>query len=135
MKRILYLSLAVICLIVTGCGINSSNYPNSNANTNVVIQDGQFRYLRKVQGECEQLYVFGIGGLSKNSIVNNAIQDMYDKANLKDGQVIINITTTVGTQIYFPLICSKKRNNNHKCIHTQIHYRRCKPNYSFCFCE
>jgi hypothetical protein len=109
MKRILYLSLAVICLIVTGCGINSSNYPNSNANTNVVIQDGQFRYLRKVQGECEQLYVFGIGGLSKNSIVNNAIQDMYDKANLKDGQVIINITTTVGTQIYFPLICSKKR--------------------------
>lgn len=109
MKRIYYLLAAVVSVILTGCGVNSSHYSNSNGNTNVVIQDGQFRYLRKVKGECEQTYIFGIGGLSKNSLANNAIQDMYDNAGLKDGQVIINITTTVSSQVYFPLIYSKRR--------------------------
>lgn len=109
MKRIVYLFMAVVCLIVSGCGVNSSQYPNSNGNTNVVIQDGHFRYLKKVKGECCQTYIFGIGGLSKSSLANNAIQDMYDKADLKDGQVIVNITTSVSSQVYFPLIYTTRR--------------------------
>lgn len=109
MKRIIYFFLAITCLIISGCGVNSSQYSNSNGNTNVLIRDGHFRYLRKVKGECEQTYIFGIGGLSKNSLANNAIQDMYDNAGLQDGQVIINITTTVSSQVYFPLIVTKRR--------------------------
>lgn len=108
MKRIFYLSLVFICLLVSGCGINSSHYPNTNGNTNVVIKDGNFRYLKKVTGECTQSYVFGIGGLSKSSLTDNAIQNMYDNANLQDGQVIINITTTVTSQIYFPIVYTKR---------------------------
>lgn len=108
MKRIIYLFLAVICLIVSGCGVNSTSYQNSNNNTNVMIQDSQFRYVKKVKGECNQMYVFGAGLLDKGTLTNNAIQDMYDKANLKDGQAIINITTTVSKKIYFPLIATKR---------------------------
>ena len=33
---------------------------------------------------------------------------MYDNANLQDGQVIINITTTVTSQIYFPIVYTKR---------------------------
>ncbi|MCR4664785.1 MAG: hypothetical protein K5660_05415 [Paludibacteraceae bacterium] len=108
MKRIFYLFFAAVCLLMSGCGTNKTSYQNSNNNTNVVIQDSHFRYVKKVKGECNQMYVFGAGILDKGALVNNAIQDMYDKAKLKDGQVIINITTTVSKKIYFPLIATKR---------------------------
>ncbi len=47
-----------------------------------------------VEGESKQNYWFGIGGLSKKSLGESAMSEMYKNANLTGSQAIINVNVS-----------------------------------------
>ena len=86
-------------LLLTGCGTNQAPVQNYPAVTEVQLNRNNFRIVGEVYGYSRQVYVFGIGGLSKKSLEKNAIMDMYENANLQGSQAIVNITSSVSTVI------------------------------------
>ena len=77
---------------MTGCGTTMLNTANHyGTQTNVELSHNNFKVIKQVEGFSSASYVLGIGGLSRNAARNNAINDMLKKANLRDGQTIVNI--------------------------------------------
>lgn len=82
-----------IALFLTGCGINSNLTSNANVNqTNVVLSENNFHVVKTVDADVSATYVFGIGGLSKKALHNNAVAELTKKANLKGSQALVNVT-------------------------------------------
>lgn len=94
MKKLLgCLAMAIMALMLTGCGISSHVSSNVNNNvTNVVLQDNNYDVVKSVESEVSQSYVFGIGGLSAKALRNNAVSELTKKANLQGSQALINVT-------------------------------------------
>ena len=59
--------------------------------TQVVLDKANFNVIGTVDGVATATYLLGIGGLSEKSLKGNAIADMYERANLKGSQAIINV--------------------------------------------
>ena len=103
MKAIKYLFLCCISAILfSSCGIaaglNTTSYPNDPVQTQVRLQEKNFKVVGVVKGEWSAKYVFGIGGLSQKSLANSALSDMYKNADLTGSQTIVNVTTVVSTK-------------------------------------
>ena len=103
MKTIKYLFICCISVVLfSSCGvamgINGTSYPNDPVQTQVRLQEKNFKVVGVVKGEWSATYVLGIGGLSKQSLMNSAISDMYEKANLTGSQTIVNITSVVSVK-------------------------------------
>lgn len=101
MKRFvaLLMSLVVVAML-TGCSVTSNHTKNVNlTQTNVVLQKDNFKIVKTVSSEVSSTYVFGIGGLSKSALRDNAIADLTEKADLKGSQALINVTVKSDTQI------------------------------------
>ena len=50
-----------------------------------------FKVVKTVSGFSKTTYVFGIGGASQKAARENAIQNMFEEANLTGAQTIVNI--------------------------------------------
>lgn len=95
----LLISICAIMVVFTGCsGLHSMTYNTMNR-TEVVLSQNNFRVVGPVEGTVSSTYVFGIGGASKKTMRDNAVQQMYKNANLKGSQTIINVnySSTVKT--------------------------------------
>ena len=94
MKRIFAIfAVAFVAVILTGCGMSSYMTSNVNVNqTNVVLQEDNFHVVRNVSAEVSQTYVFGIGGLSKRALKDNAVSELTEKAHLTGSQALVNVT-------------------------------------------
>lgn len=91
MKKIILLSMVCLGMLCSSCGISRQATSNQNQlQTEVVLAKKNYKIIGTVQGECTQNYVFGIGGLSKSSMENSAVAEMYRNANLTGSQAIIN---------------------------------------------
>lgn len=101
MKKILYFIFACGAMMLTSCAFNTTSYSNvDEVNTVVDLSSAEYEILGTVEGKSQQTYVFGIGGLSKKSLVENAKSDMYKNANLQANEAIIYPTTTTSVQSY-----------------------------------
>mgnify|MGYP007057722534 CR=1 FL=1 len=88
-------------LMLSGCGFNTTSYSNIDAvNTVVDLSNANYEIIGTVEGISKQTYVFGIGGLSKKSLIENAKSDMYRNANLQANEAIIYPSTTTSVQSY-----------------------------------
>lgn len=108
MKRFttLFVSLVVVTLL-TGCSITSNPTKNVNlTQTNVVLQKDNYEIVKTVTAEVSQTYVFGIGGMSRQALRDNAIAELTEKANLKGSQALINVT--VKSDVQFAFIWAKR---------------------------
>ncbi len=95
MKKTLLAVLCAVAFALTGCtGVSMLNH-NSINQTEVVLQKNNYKVVKTVEGTVTSTYVFGIGGYSETSLKDNAVNQMYRNADLKDGQAVININTTV----------------------------------------
>ena len=94
MKRFFAIfAAAFVAVILTGCGMSSYMTSNVNVNqTNVVLQEDNFHVVRNVSAEVSQTYVFGIGGLSKRALKDNAVSELTEKAHLTGSQALVNVT-------------------------------------------
>lgn len=89
-------------MMLTGCGISS--FPTKSYNvseTQVVLNQKNFRVLGSVSGESTLTRVFGIGGVSQRAVRENAIADMFNNANLSNAQTIININVKKHVSAYY----------------------------------
>lgn len=75
-----------------------SNY--NVAQTTLHLSRENFRVVGNVEGSAHATYVFGIGGVSRRAVRENAIADMYRNAHLTGAQAVTNVTTTVKTRFY-----------------------------------
>ena len=95
MKKLLFrVAMAVAAvLLLAGCGVSQNLTTNANLNqTNVVLSQKNFHVVKTVQAEVTATYVFGIGGMSKKALYNNAVADLTKKANLTGSQALVNVT-------------------------------------------
>ena len=103
MKKILSrIAMAVAAvLLLASCGLSQSLTTNANLNqTNVVLSQKNFHVVKHVQAETSATYVFGIGGLSKKSLYNNAVAELTKKANLTGSQALVNVTVKNSANLF-----------------------------------
>ena len=99
MKKLQLLAICMISALLVGCaGMNTTPYSNNPVETKVILSEANYQIVKAVEGQWSATYIFGIGGYSKKSLLNNAIGNMYQNAELTGNQQIINITTTVSTK-------------------------------------
>ena len=101
LKYFLFCCLSVVlfssCGVYSGC--NATRYPSYvPTHTEVRLLENNFKVVGIAKGEWSATYVFGIGGFSQKSLMNSAISDMYEKANLTGSQTIINVTSAVSVK-------------------------------------
>ena len=83
--------VAAMGLLMSSCGIHQDATSNYNQlQTQVVLNQANFEVVGTAKGECTQVYIFGIGGMSKNSMRESATSEMHKNANLRGSQAIIN---------------------------------------------
>ena len=89
----------MISALLVGCaGMNTTPYSNNPVETKVILSEANYQIVKAVEGQWSATYIFGIGGYSKKSIINNAVSNMYKNAELTGNQQIINITNTISTR-------------------------------------
>lgn len=95
MKKILLGVVVCLTLACSSCGISRQATGNQNVTqTEVVLAKKNYKVIGQVSGESAQNYWFGIGGLSKKSLGESAMSEMYKNANLKGSQAIINVNVS-----------------------------------------
>lgn len=95
MKK-LFIGLVACCaLACTSCGLSRESTGNQNlTQTEVVLAKKNYKIVGQATGTSTQNYWFGIGGLSKKSLGQSAMSEMYQSANLSGSQAIINVNIT-----------------------------------------
>ena len=95
MRKVLFACITCVSLLFTGCGVSREATSNANVTqTEVVLAHNNYKVVGTVYGESSQNYWFGIGGLSKKSLGESAMSEMYRNANLTGSQAIINVNVT-----------------------------------------
>lgn len=94
MKKLLMpFVVAIIAIVSSSCSVSSYMTQNTNVNqTNVVLSEANFHIVKTVSADVSQTYVFGIGGISKRALKNNAVSELTKKAELTGSQALVNIT-------------------------------------------
>lgn len=95
MKKALLAGVACAALMLTSCSVSRQATDNRNVTqTEVVLAKKNYKVIGMAEGTSAQNYWFGIGGLSKKSLGESAMSDMYKNANLKGSQAIINVNVS-----------------------------------------
>ena len=104
MKKIFFLIIG-IAFLFSSCAFHSGLTTNLNNHTTaVVLSKKNFKVIESVQGESQAMYIFGIGGLSRNALIAEARANMLSKANIVGGsKAIINETVEV-KHSFFPFV-------------------------------
>lgn len=107
MKKLNYFFVLAI-LLLTGCAYNRAPFQDYPVQTEVQLNQANFRVVGTVFGYSRQVYIFGVGGVSKKSLTQNAIMDMYENAHLKGSQAIVNVTTAFTTSSALGIYSSQR---------------------------
>lgn len=102
MKTIKTILFCLVAVLFASCaGLNFTPYANNPVETKVILSESNYHIVKEVSGEWSATYIFGIGGLSKKSLKNNAVSEMYKNAGLTGNQQIVNVTTTLSVENWF----------------------------------
>nr|WP_315130358.1 DUF6567 family protein [uncultured Flavobacterium sp.] len=105
MKKIILKSALAIMLVlsITSCSAVHSGAMENSAS----LSSANFSYAKQnIQGKSQATYVLGIGGLAKETLVNEAKQKMLAENPLKDNQTLANLTVNFKKSLYLGLIYS-----------------------------
>ena len=99
MKKLAMFLIVLTTIYLSSCGYNLQPISNIySSQTQVLLQNNEFKIIGKAKGEASATYILGIGGLSQKAIYNNAVADMFNNANLSGSQTIthINVHNHIG---------------------------------------
>lgn len=96
------LAILIISVLVTSCGIQHAFVLNTTGNvTNVELNKKNFKVVGKVSGSSTANYIFGIGGINKKALIENAKSEMLLNANLEGAaRAIVNVTIEEDFRFY-----------------------------------
>jgi PBP1b-binding outer membrane lipoprotein LpoB len=103
MKQAKILSAFVLILFfLSGCGIHMPLTANLNQhNTNVNLQQKNFKVVAYVKGEAKATFILGFGGLKKKTLIENAKADMLKNVDMVgSSRAIVNETVEIHTKNY-----------------------------------
>lgn len=101
MKKYLLMSAVALGLLVTSCGFSREATSNVNQiQTQVVLNQKNYKIVKNVSGESSQIYVLGIGGISNKALSESAMSEMIKNADLKESQAIINANVQFKSSFY-----------------------------------
>ncbi len=102
-KHIKFIAIALIAAFLPGCAMHTG-YMNNSAS----LSAANFSYTKQnLQGFAETWYVFGIGGLEKEALVEEAKRDMLKDFELKPNQVLANVTVNWKNSFFVVVTSSK----------------------------
>lgn len=91
-------------LLLGGCATHGGYVTNSAS-----LSTNNFAYVSKtVQGVAKATYVLGIGGLSRQALVEEARRDLLENYHLKDNQALVNITVSFKATFVIPIFMEHK---------------------------
>jgi hypothetical protein len=100
-KIILKSTLAVVLVFLLG-GCSAAHF--GTMSNSASLDSANFSYVKQnIKGKSQATYVFGIGGLAKESLVNEAKQKMLAENPLKDNQALANLTVSYKGSHYLML--------------------------------
>lgn len=113
-KLLMLFVLAATLLGVSSCSIHSPMAVNVNQNnTNVVLQDNNYKIVQKVSGDSQANYLFFLGGIRKKGLIEEARAEMLENANMiGSSRAVINetvetsVTSFVGVYNYIKVTVS-----------------------------
>jgi archaellum component FlaF (FlaF/FlaG flagellin family) len=102
MKKIISF-LVCITLICSSCGIYNGLTTNTNAHTtDVILSKKNFKVIARVKGSAQETYVFGIGGLTRKALIEEARTNMFSNMDIiGSSKAIINETVEIKSSYYF----------------------------------
>lgn len=101
LKNICFL-LVGITFLFSSCAIHNGLITNSNNHeTQVVLAKKNFKLVKNVKGEAKATYIFGIGGLARQAMVEEAKSKMLRKADMVgSSKAIINETVELKHSLF-----------------------------------
>jgi hypothetical protein len=105
-KIILKSTLAIVLtLLLASCSAAHFGYMSNSAS----LSSANFSYVKQnIKGQSQATYVLGIGGLAKESLINEAKQKMLAENPLKDNQTLANLTVSFKGSHYLILFGTMK---------------------------
>lgn len=95
MKKFLFMLVAAMGILVSSCNVHQEAASNYNQlQTQVVLNQANYDVVGSATGECTQVYIIGIGGMSKKSMSESAMSEMYKNAKLNGSQAVINASVS-----------------------------------------
>ena len=91
MKNIIFKSTVILffTVLLTSCSAGHMGYMANSAS----LSSANFTYVKQnIKGESKATYVLGLGGLAKETLVNDAKQKMLLENPLKSNQALVNLT-------------------------------------------
>ncbi len=101
-KLLLAGAIAISMAGMTSCGFSREAACNNNlVQTEVVLQKSNYKVIGTVSAESEQVYILGFGGLSKKSLAQSALADLYKQADmLGKPRAVINVNVGYKNTFY-----------------------------------
>ena len=97
LKSVIALSCA---FLISSCAFHTGYMSNSAS-----LSSANFSYVkRNLQGESTATYIFGIGGLGKQTLVDDARIMIINNNPLKDNQTFANITVNFKSSFYLGVV-------------------------------
>ena len=99
MKKILVTSILSLFLVASlpSCVAIHSGYMANSAS----LSSANFIYIRKyIEGQATASYVFGIGGLDRETLVSDAKEKMLKICPLGDNEALVNLTVNFKSSYY-----------------------------------
>jgi hypothetical protein len=87
MKKLIILIFSVVLL--SSCATHSG-YIASSAS----LSKANFSYKKQISGTSKATYVFGLGGFSKQSLIDEAKRNMLAENPLKENQALANVSVS-----------------------------------------
>ena len=98
MRKLKYFSIILLStLLVTSCSMNRSIMFTPSAS----INKPNFKIVKTVTGYAETSHILAFGGLNSYGLTNEAKEDLYQNAKLKDNQTIANVAVDSKTTFVF----------------------------------
>ena len=101
LKKISFL-LVGVTLLFSSCAIHNGLTTNANNHeTQVVLAKKNFKLVKNVKGEAKATYIFGIGGLARQAMLEEAKSKMLRKADMiGSSKAIINETVELKHSLF-----------------------------------
>jgi len=87
MKILKNISLALAAIVFSSCAIHVGMITGDAS-----ISTNNFKMIGMAKGTATTTKIFGLGGLGKDALVNDAKKDLLQNNPLKDGQALANLT-------------------------------------------
>ncbi len=103
MKRIVlkYIIAITIAISISSCAAIHSGYLSNS----VALNSANFSYVKQnIKGEATAVYVLFIGGLAKETLVDEAKQQMLASSPLMNNQALANTTVNFKTSCFLGII-------------------------------